>query len=288
MKKLIIESLSKTYGKKKALNNFSYTFEENGIYAIIGENGAGKTTFLKILANLIKSDKGFFDVKLIDENKKESKGLVKGTIEEPSFNLNLSAIDNAYFYFGVDLKTEKNKEILSKFEILDVIDKKVSTYSLGMKQRLLLAIHLMYKADILFFDEPTISLDPKVIEVYRDLIKENSKGKITIVCSHDLRFLDSFIDNVIILNKGNIIKTISDMNKIEQIKTIKTKVRQNGKLIKYLESNKINYSLKDDYYIITTENLTKLKEYIYSCDPIFYSEIEDLVDIYMREFKNDY
>ena len=287
MRKLVIDSLSKTYGKKKALDNFSYTFEENNIYAIIGENGAGKTTFLKILANLIKSDNGFFDIKLIGNKSLVSNAIVKGTIEEPSFNLNLNAIDNAYFYFGLDLSLEKNKEILSKFEILEVIEKKVSTYSLGMKQRLLLALHLMYKTDILFFDEPTISLDPKIIEVYRDLIIDNSKGKITIVCSHDLRFLDSFVNNVIILNKGRIIKTISSEKQINQLKTIKAKVKHPSKLLKCLDSRDINYSLRDDYYIITTDNLIELKKQIFDCDTIFYNEIEDLVDIYMKEFKHD-
>ena len=219
-KVLEVNNLSKSFGKRKILDNVSFDIYEGDIVGLIGPNGAGKTTLIKTILNLYKSDNGSvricsFDIK---KNLEEALSKTGSIIENPDLYLNISGLKNIEVISLINDIKDKDyiKEMIEFVGLEGRITDKVKKYSLGMKQRLGIACALIKRPKLLILDEPTNGLDPKGIKELRKMLKIISeKEKISIlISSHILSEVENICDRILIINEG---KIISDFG-IEEVK----------------------------------------------------------------------
>lgn len=211
-----VRNLTKTYGKLKALDNVSLRVPKGQIYGLVGKNGAGKTTLMRVLSNQTIGEQG--EVSLFGEG--TSAGLNKmrrrtGTmIEIPSFYPFLSARENLEYY-----RRQRGiagsgcvDEVLEMVELSHADKKKFKNFSLGMKQRLGLALALMNHPELLILDEPVNGLDPEGIVQFRNiLLKMNREYDVTIlISSHILAELQNLATHYTFMDSGKIIQDISE------------------------------------------------------------------------------
>ena len=175
------QNLTKVYGKNIVVNNVNMNVKEGDIYGFVGENGAGKTTFMKMIMGLTYQTSGSFII-MNESNVKIQRKKMGCTIETPSLYLDRTARENMeIFSLAFGCKSSKRiNEILEVVNLRNVDHKKVGKYSLGMKQRLAIALALLGDPKILILDEPINGLDPIGIQEIRNLIyKLNNEEGIT-------------------------------------------------------------------------------------------------------------
>lgn len=212
MEILKTSELTKIYGKKAAVSNLNMTINKGDIYGFIGKNGAGKTTLIRMVVGLAAPSSG--KISLFESNNL-GKGRQKiGTvIEAPAFVPHLNARKNMYIQW--QLLNSKNESIIDETLKLvgleDVGSKKVKNFSLGMKQRLGIAMTLMGEPEFLILDEPVNGLDPEgIIEVRELLLKLNhEKGLTILISSHLLNELSRLATRYGIINEGILIDELS-------------------------------------------------------------------------------
>ena len=208
---LTANNIVKKYGKKEVLKNVSMTINKGDIYGFIGKNGAGKTTFMRVVLSLTYPNSG--EVKLFGDKNIREVGLKVGSlIENPGFYKNLTAQENLKRFsmlYGAD--PSKIHEILDMVGLGNTGDKKAKDFSLGMRQRLGIAIALLGEPELLLLDEPINGLDPEGIKEIRDLIvKLNKEKNITIlISSHLLDELAKVVTRYGIIDQGEMIEEIS-------------------------------------------------------------------------------
>ncbi|MCX2484935.1 ABC transporter ATP-binding protein [Pedobacter sp. MR2016-24] len=212
MSNLAIETCGLTYhfGNQKVVDDLSLKVPKGSIYGFLGPNGAGKTTTIKILLNLLKSpyDTVFIFGKEINANRIASLKKIGALVEQPAIYAHLTGKENLInrcILLGVT--REKVKDMLSLVGLTDAADKKAGNYSLGMKQRLGIALALLADAELLLLDEPTNGLDPNGIIEIRNLMSELSlkHNKTILVSSHLLHEIEKVATHVGILNKGKLL-----------------------------------------------------------------------------------
>ena len=212
---LKVNGLTKKYGSKTALNNVAFNVERGKIYGFIGENGAGKTTTIRAITGLSEAPAG--TVELFGASDK--KGLTKARrkmgylVEHPILSMNDTAEGNLkmqQLLYG-HRDDAKIKKILSRVGLADVGRKKVKNFSLGMKQRLGIAMALVNDPEILILDEPVNGLDPMGMVAVRELLKSLSTedGITIVISSHILAELYQLVTDYIIISHGEIIEQIS-------------------------------------------------------------------------------
>ncbi len=210
-----ISKLSKSYGAKRVLENVSFEIEKGKIYGFIGENGAGKTTAIRAITGLSPVTDG--KVELFGRSDK--KGLEEGRkkigclVEKPILALNKTAKDNLMsqqLLYGRN-DAAKTDRILVRVGLGDVKDKKVGDFSLGMKQRLGIALALINDPELLILDEPVNGLDPMGMVAVRELLISLCKddGITIVISSHILAELYQLATDYIIISQGHIISTLS-------------------------------------------------------------------------------
>ena len=205
------DSLTKKYGKKDVVKDLDLRVPGGSIYGFLGPNGAGKSTTMKMILGLIKPSKGKITVLGKEVNEKNRLSVLQNTgslIESPSYYGHLSGAENLEII--CTLKNVPPSEIQRVLKIVRMEkqkDKKVSQYSLGMKQRLGLAAALLGNPKILLLDEPTNGLDPAGIQEMRELICSlpNQYGMTVLVSSHLLSEIDQMATHVGIINQGELI-----------------------------------------------------------------------------------
>ncbi|WP_024769247.1 ABC transporter ATP-binding protein [Aquimarina macrocephali] len=214
MSQLIVqtEKLNFSYSKsKKDIDSLDLEVPKGSIYGFLGPNGSGKTTTIRLLLGLLNKNSG--NVKVFEKpfanNRIDTLSKIGALIENPSLYNHLSARENlliASNYRG-NIKKDRIDEVLETVNLLRVKDKKVKTFSLGMKQRLGLAIALLSKPELLILDEPTNGLDPKGIIEMRELIKKlNKEDGITIfISSHLLSEIEKTCTHVGIIREGKML-----------------------------------------------------------------------------------
>ncbi len=255
----IIEThnLEKRYKKFKALDDFNIHIEKGAIYGLIGRNGAGKTTAIRIICGLQKPSKGtycIYGIKNTDKNILSSRKRIGAIIEKPSIHLDMNAEENMilqYKTMGLPLNNTI-KEILYIVGLSNVGDKKAKTFSLGMKQRLGIAIALVGGPDILILDEPINGLDPEGIIELRELILKlnREKGITFFISSHYLDELSKIATHYGFVEKGKIIKEISSKELQEKYKKkIEIKVNNIKECVKYLEEKNMQYEVMSENLI---------------------------------------
>lgn len=207
MDKLILETknLTKIFGKQKAVDSISLKIKENSIYGLLGPNGAGKSTTLKMITGMIHKTSGeiFFEGHKWSRDDLSDIGAL---IEMPALYENLSARENLKVRtLLLGLPDSRIDEVLEIVSLKDAGKKKSGQFSLGMKQRLGIAIALLNNPKLLILDEPTNGLDPLGIQELRDLIRSfPEKGITVILSSHILAEVEKTADHIGIIDNGKL------------------------------------------------------------------------------------
>lgn len=204
--------LTKKYGKQKAVDKVSINIEKGDIYGLIGKNGAGKTTLMKMVCGLIKQNEG--DIKLFNSsNLSKGRKRIGTIIEQPALYPDMTARENLIYYDKLIGITDYSNvdEILKLVGLMDTGKKKTKSFSLGMKQRLSIAISLAGNPDFLILDEPINGLDPSGIREIRELLlKLNYENEITIlISSHILGELGKIATKYGVINNGVLVDEFS-------------------------------------------------------------------------------
>ena len=208
---IVTKNLNYHFSKNdQVLQNINLSVPEGSIYGFLGPNGAGKTTTLKLLLGLLKNQEGeiLFFGKSFYENRIEILKNVGSLIEAPSIYPQLTAIENLKVWQKIyQCPKEKIDEVLEIVDLSKTGKKKAGKFSLGMKQRLSIAVALLHDPKVLVLDEPTNGLDPSgMMEIRKLLIKINQEKNTTIVISsHLLSEIEKLVTHVGIINRGEIL-----------------------------------------------------------------------------------
>ena len=220
MEPIVIEHLSKQYGKLLAVNDLSLAVERGVCVGFLGPNGAGKTTTIKMLTNLLRATNGKAYLNGVDviHHPKAALDGVGAVVETPEFYPQLTP-NECLSYIGTirglsaEVIADRSKVVLQQVKLLDVAERRTGTFSKGMKQRLAIAQALMHQPSILILDEPTSGLDPRGMVEVRDIIKELIKTDITILMSSHLLYeVQEVCDKVAIIDRGVLLKYDSVKN----------------------------------------------------------------------------
>jgi len=238
---LELKNVSKSFGKRKIIDNISLKVNSGEIFGFLGPNGSGKTTTIKMILRLIDSDDGEIKVNGLDNRKQFEQAMecIGAIVENPDMYKYMSGIDNLKLHARIRNIDEKRiAEVLEMVGLKDRAKDKVGKYSLGMKQRLGLALTLLHNPKVLILDEPTNGLDPAGIKQLRDILKKISheENVAVFVSSHILTEMQQMCDRVAVLDNGKIVKieqiTSSEEEKIE---TIELRLKNKEKAIKILK-----------------------------------------------------
>ena len=260
MKNYIIETkkLTKVYGEQKAVNSVNLHIEKGSIYGLLGRNGAGKTTIMKMILGLTDITNGEVSVfnQNIKGNEKKIYPRIGAIIETPGFYPNLTGTENLEI-FALLRGTAFPDAVKNALEVVGLPhkDKKLfGNYSLGMKQRLGIANAILHDPEVLILDEPTNGLDPIGIAEVRNFIKDLSikKGKTILISSHILSEITLLADTVGIIDKGVLLEesSMEELNKKNR-KYIMLEVSDVSKTTIVLEKEFgiTNYSVEDNNHV---------------------------------------
>ncbi|MFR3737371.1 ABC transporter ATP-binding protein [Anaerococcus obesiensis] len=260
MKNYIIETknLTKVYGEQKAVNSVNLHIEKGSIYGLLGRNGAGKTTIMKMILGLTDITNGEVSVfnQNIKGNEKKIYPRIGAIIETPGFYPNLTGTENLEI-FALLRGTAFPDAVKNALEVVGLPhkDKKLfGNYSLGMKQRLGIANAILHDPEVLILDEPTNGLDPIGIAEVRNFIKDLSikKGKTILISSHILSEITLLADTVGIIDKGVLLEesSMEELNKKNR-KYIMLEVSDVSKTTIVLEKEFgiTNYSVDDNNHV---------------------------------------
>lgn len=216
MKAINVEALSKTFfGGTVAVDGIRFSLNQGEIFGFLGPNGAGKTTTVKLLCGMLTPSGGKCQVLGIDpvQNPEQLHQKVGVVTEHAQMYDHMTAWDNLQFYgtlFGMSRSecADREKQLLHRLELADVMDRKLATYSTGMRQRLSLARALLHRPQILFLDEPTSGLDPESAQNVNSLIQEQAAEGITVfLCTHQLRYAQEICTTYGLMDKGHLFAT---------------------------------------------------------------------------------
>jgi ABC-type multidrug transport system ATPase subunit len=238
---LDVKDLSKDFGSFKAVKNIHFTVNQGDVYGFLGQNGAGKSTTLRMLLQLIKPTSGeiYFSGKKINTGNTSMLKETGAIIERPDMYKYLSAYDNLYIFAKMSGIKVTRTLLMNQLDMVGLADRckdNVKTYSQGMKQRLGIAVALVHSPKLIILDEPTNGLDPQGIADMRNLILRLSRemGKTVIVSSHLLSEIEIIANRMIIINKGEKIvegtvselldpsNTLVEINSTDNINTLAT------------------------------------------------------------------
>lgn len=241
---LRIEDMSKVYGQQAAVDQISFAIQRGEICGLVGQNGAGKTTLIRILSGLIFPSAG-----QLVYPKPVKMGAI---IESPTLYPNMSAWDNL-MYAALQLSLENPKERIQ--QVLDLVGlgdvdrkKKVKNFSLGMRQRMSIALAIIDFPEFLILDEPINGLDPSGIKDVRDIILRlrDEYGMTVLISSHILSELELLADRFVIMHKG---KVIRDLTRADLAAVVARKLyldtADNAAVKAYLEEKGLEVSLEE-------------------------------------------
>ncbi len=204
-----VKHLTKSFRDLKAVNDLSFTVQEGQVYGFLGQNGAGKSTTIRMLLTLIKPTSGTIEIFGLDlqKHRKEILRQVGAIIERPDLYKYLTALENLRIFAamsGIQISEKKLMDQLAMVGLEQRAHSKVKTYSQGMKQRLGIAIALVHDPKLIILDEPTNGLDPQGIADIRNLILMLSRDmhKTLLISSHLLSEMELIADSMLIIDKG--------------------------------------------------------------------------------------
>lgn len=281
---LRIENLTKSYDKNTVLKNINLEINEGSIFGLIGPNGAGKSTLMKSILGLVKKDSGkitLYGKEVNEKNQKETNKNLGSLIENPSFYDHLTAYDNLDLICDMkNIKKDNIDKVLKDVGLFTSKNKKVRDFSLGMKQRLGIAIALIGNPKFLILDEPINGLDPYGIEEMRDLFQNIVKNSNTsiLISSHILDEIEKISTHIGILKNGVLtysgsLKEYRDLHP----PVIILKTSNNIWASKILELSQEN--ILDDYLVLGNKSEEEVAKII--------KILVDKVDIYRVEKRKE-
>ena len=215
METVAIQKLSKTYpGGKEALKQLSMSLSTGEVFGLLGPNGAGKTTTVKLLTGVLSPSGGLCEIMGVNPNiQPEKVHLLSGIVtEHAQMYDNLTGIENLMFYataFGLKQKEGKQRgeSLLKELELTEAKDRKLATYSTGMRQRLSLARALLHRPKVLFLDEPTSGLDPESAQNVNQIIHNLAckEGITVFLCTHQLRYAQEICTRYGMIDQGTLL-----------------------------------------------------------------------------------
>lgn len=204
-----VAGLTKHFKEAKAVDDLSFSVKEGDIYGFLGQNGAGKSTTLRMLLTLIEPSAGTINIfgMNLQSHRREILKQVGAVIESPDVYDYLSAYDNIALFAKMSGRKIGKSRLMEQLELVGLADRaqsKVKTYSQGMKQRLGIAIALVHDPRLIILDEPTNGLDPQGIADIRNLILDLSRhhGKTILVSSHLLSEIELIANRMLIIDRG--------------------------------------------------------------------------------------
>ena len=217
---LVLEtnSLTKIYGYRSAVDHVNMHIEKGDIYGFVGENGAGKTTIIRLISGLAKPSEGDYNLFGVNSHAKEileARKKVSGIVESVSLSPSLSAFNNIKsqaILANKDLSDDQINALIARVGLnpKEIENKKVGSFSLGMRQRLGIAITLVSDPEFIILDEPMNGLDPKgFIEVRDTIIELNKQGITFLISSHILSELEKICTRIGFISHGKLLKELS-------------------------------------------------------------------------------
>ena len=234
-----IRNLTKSYsGHKKAVDNLSIKIAAGDIYGFIGSNGSGKTTTLKALVGIHEFDSGeiLIDTHCIKKDKLKCKSILAYIPDNPDLYENITGKQYLNFIadiYGVSLADRKNRtnKYGDLFEMTQSLNKSISAYSHGMKQRLALISALIHKPKLLIMDEPFVGLDPKATFTLKEIMNEIvAEGGAIFFSTHVLDVAEIICNKIAIINNGKLIASgyIKDVIGDKSLESVFMDVQANG------------------------------------------------------------
>ena len=217
------QNLTKRYGSTAAVDSVSLTVEKGDIFGLIGQNGAGKTTLMRLVASLTRPDSGEIELfgKTDEAGLNAARARMGCVVEMPALYPTLTAEQNLEYYRiqrGIPDKAVVRKS-LELVSLTDTGKKKFKNFSLGMKQRLGLALAILNNPDFIILDEPINGLDPMGIIEMRDLMKKlNEQGITILISSHILSELSQVATKYAIIHQGRLVKSLTQEQLREECK----------------------------------------------------------------------
>lgn len=275
MEALKIENLHKSFGKNTIINGLSMSIPENTIFGFLGKNGAGKTTTMKMILGFLKIDEGSIEVfgEGVSFGQSKTNRFIGYLPDVPEFYGYMTAkeyLNLSGSITGLNKNEIKNKseELLELVELRDV-NKRISGYSRGMKQRLGIAQALLNSPKLLICDEPTSALDPLGRKEILDIILKIKDSTTVIFSTHILSDVEAICDHVVVLDKGkNVLEgSIDELKNIKRKNTIKIRFKSNEelKVFKSLDkfSNLVMNEKGDTLYLTDEDNQLKDLDILY-------------------------
>ncbi|MGB3864045.1 MAG: ABC transporter ATP-binding protein [Xanthobacteraceae bacterium] len=218
-----IQKVDKSYGQIRALREVSFDLAPGRICALVGHNGAGKTTLIKLMLGLIRPSGG--TIRVLGEDPAAGQFSARRALgylpENVAFNAALTGRETLNFYARLKhLKPNTGRGLLIRVGLGDAADRRVGTYSKGMRQRLGLAQALLGRPRILLLDEPTTGLDPALRQTFYDILGElRDDGATVLISSHALSELEGRAEHVLIMNRGVLVAqgTLAELRRLSQL-----------------------------------------------------------------------
>ena len=272
---IVTNQLTKTYAHKNAVDHVDMHVPLGSIYGFVGENGSGKTTIMRLLMGLARPNEGsyqLFDIPNTDSHIYGIRNKISAIVEAPSLVPTMTAVDNlkyACMYYGLDESLDNINRVLKQVGLEDTGKKVVKNFSLGMRQRLGIAVLLLNKPQLLLLDEPMNGLDPQGIAELRELIVELNKTGITIlISSHILSELEKVATYWGFISHGQLLQEISAEDLIASC--------QRHVEIHYEDSSKLEEALK----------AIKIKDYQMTVDGVKIFDNVNVTDLLVGLKKN--
>ena len=280
MNAIIERNLSKKSGKKQILKDVSFSVDKGETVGLLGRNGAGKTSILKCITGLWIYDDGDIFVYGKNVKKSDNRSEIAALIGYPSLFPNMTLQENIDYFGTLSLKeyVVRAKELTDILNLSDVINKKVGTFSSGMKQKACLLVALMQNPEILILDEPTSMLDPISGFEIREFIKNVKKSGISIlISSHNIAELEGLCERAVVVDNGQITRFI-DIKKAN--KRFLLEFTNSDEMKKALtEAQDFGIVIQDESSCVLLGDATVLKEFIFKTNP----ELRDIKNVNVLE-----
>ncbi len=260
-----VNNLSKQYREVKAVNDISFTVNTGDIYGFLGQNGAGKSTTIRMLLTLVEPTSGTIELfgKNLYSHRKAVLQQIGAVIEKPDLYKYLTAYENLSLFAkmsGVSVREKKLMDQLEQVGLTERAHSKVRTFSQGMKQRLGIAIALIHDPQLIILDEPTNGLDPQGIADIRNLILHLSRhqGKTIVVSSHLLHEIELIANRMLIIDKGKKIMEGTVAELVDPARTmVHVEVTNPQEVMTWLQSSKWSSSVKERHNNIILLQMNK-------------------------------